>query len=262
MPLALEINRHLNVSEFANAYAQHGVARVTNVLAPHSADAVACVLETQMPWQLALCEGGDPLGSSYDGAAINALGQAAMKDRVRLVLERARDGFSYLYLNYPMIEAYIRDKDPGHPIHEVSAFLNNTEFLDLLRAVTARRDIIKAEASATFYRPGDFLTLHDDGATALAHRVCAYTLGFTRAWRPDWGGQLLFHDGEGHITRGFVPAFNCLTLFTVPRSHSVAPVAPYAAAPRLSIAGWGRSDPPPKKTGTGVVSAMSPVAYG
>jgi SM-20-related protein len=39
------------------------------------------------------------------------------------------------------------------------------------------------------------------------------------------------------------PAFNCLTLFTVPRPHSVATVAPYAGAPRLSIVGWGRTDP-------------------
>jgi SM-20-related protein len=53
----------------------------------------------------------------------------------------------------------------------------------------------------------------------------------------------LFHDQDGHVTRGLSPSFNGLTLFTVPRVHSVAPVAAYAAAPRLSIVGWGRSDP-------------------
>jgi SM-20-related protein len=35
-----------------------------------------------------------------------------------------------------------------------------------------------------------------------------------------------------------------LTLFKVPMLHSVAPVAPYAAAPRYMITGWLRDDPP------------------
>ena len=242
MPLRLELNRDLDIGAYAAAYAQHGVVRIPNALTANSADLVGRVLEEQMAWQLALSEEGDPLSSTYDAARITALGENALKARVAAVLERARSGFAYVYLTYPMIEAYIRGKDPGHPIHEVSEFLNGSDFLGLLRAVTARPGIVKAEASASFYRPGDFLTLHDDGATDAANRVCAYTLGFTRSWRPDWGGQLLFHDEDGHIAQGFAPAFNCLTLFTVPRAHSVAPVAPYAIGRRLSIVGWGRSD--------------------
>ncbi|PTT81551.1 proline hydroxylase [Pseudomonas sp. HMWF010] len=90
---------------------------------------------------------------------------------------------------------------------------------------------------ASNYRPGDFLTLHDD-SHRRDDRLAAFTLGFTREWRPDWGGQLLFHDADGQIERGFMPGFNVLTLFRVPRPHSVAPVAPYAAAKRLSLTGW------------------------
>jgi SM-20-related protein len=236
------MNRNLDVRAHAAAYARHGIVRINNVFAPNAAEAVARVLETRMSWQLALWEGTDPLSSSYDADRLSALGQTAVKDRITAVLERAKTGYAYLYLNYPMIESYIRGKDPGHPIHDVSEFLNGADFLHLIREVTGRQDILKAEASATFYRPGDFLTLHDDGATDVAHRVCAYTLGFTRSWRPDWGGQLLLHDQEGDIASGFAPAFNCLTLFTVPRAHSVAQVASYAAGSRLSVVGWGRCD--------------------
>jgi SM-20-related protein len=35
-----------------------------------------------------------------------------------------------------------------------------------------------------------------------------------------------------------------LTIFKVPRQHSVGFVAPFAAAPRHSITGWLRNDPP------------------
>jgi SM-20-related protein len=246
LPLRLELNRDLDVRAHAAAYARHGIVRIGNVLAPHAAEAVTRVLETQMSWQLALWEGTDPLKSSYDADRLNALGQTAVKARIDAVLERAKTGYAYLYLNYPMIESYIRGRDPGHPIHEMSEFLNGTAFLRLLRDVTGRQDILKAEASATFYRPGDFLALHDDGATDAADRVCAYTLGFTRLWRPDWGGQLLLHDQGGDIADGFAPAFNCLTLFTVPRAHSVAQVASYAAGSRFSIVGWGRCDVAPE----------------
>jgi SM-20-related protein len=59
---------------------------------------------------------------------------------------------------------------------------------------------------------------------------------------------LLFHDQTGGVTRGLAPGFNILTLFSVPQPHSVAQVASYAAAPRLSIVGWLRNDPPYKPT--------------
>jgi len=250
LPLSLELNRALDVRGFASAYAQHGVVRIANVLSPASAEAVARTLE-RLPWQLGLSETGDPQGGCYDAARIKALGQSAVNARIAAVLERARSGFAYLYLVYPMIEAYITGKDPGNPIHEVSEFLNAADFLQLLRDVTGRHDILKAEAAATFYRPGDFLTYHDDGSQNpdSVNRVCAYTLGFTRFWRPDWGGQLLFHEETGHIAHGFAPGFNSLTLFTVPRAHSVAQVAAYAPAPRFSIVGWGRTDPG-RKVGT------------
>src|SRR5690606_33969599 len=141
-----------------------------------------------------------------------------------------------------MIEALIQGRDPGHPLHAMTEFLNSPEFRGLGASVIGDPGVTKLDAQATWYRPGDFLTLHDD--TGKGERLAAYTLGFTKGWRPDWGGQLLFHDDAGQITRGLTPGFNVLTLFKVPRQHSVAPVASYAGAPRLSITGWLRNDPP------------------
>lgn len=246
MPLNLQLNPKLDVRGAAATYARNGIVRLPEVLSPHSAEALARVLE-QLPWQLGLSEADDPQGGCYDAARLQALGKDAVQTRIAAVLERARSGFAYLYLVYPMIEAYITHKDPGHPIHEATEFLNSADFLQVLRDVSGQHQILKAEAAATFYRPGDFLTYHDDGSQnpAAIHRACAYTLGLTRFWRPDWSGQLLFHDAHGHIAQGLAPSFNSLTIFSVPRAHSVAPVATYAAAQRLSIVGWGRTDPGP-----------------
>ena len=92
------------------------------------------------------------------------------------------------------------------------------------------------DAQASLFRPGDFLNLHDD--KDKGQRICAYTLGLSAHWRPDWGGQLLFHDERDDIKLGLMPRFNTLSVFKVPVRHSVAMVASYARAPRLSITGW------------------------
>ena len=66
----------------------------------------------------------------------------------------------------------------------------------------------------------------------------AFVFGLTGKWRPEWGGLLLFHDRAGEVERGLVPGMNALTLFRVPRVHSVSLVAPFAPAPRAAVSGW------------------------
>ena len=98
------------------------------------------------------------------------------------------------------------------------------------------------DAQATRYRKSHFLTTHDD-AVEGKDRLFAYVLNFTRDWRPDWGGELLFFDEAGHVAAGFTPTFNALNIFRVPQPHAVSFVAPFAQAPRLSITGWIRMKP-------------------
>ena len=237
----LTINPNLNLAALARTYAADGVVRVAGLFTPGAAEALARLLEQNIPWRLTISDAEALKPQLYDAARIQAQGEAAVAQALAKAHARARDGFAYVYLSYPMLAAYLAGWDAGHPIHAVLELINSASFLDVVRAITGRSDVIKADAQATLYRPGDFLSLHDDGQGE--GRIAAYTLGFTREWRPDWGGQLLFHDAEGDIERGFGPAFNSLTLFKTPRPHSVAAVAPYAGAPRLSIVGWARNDP-------------------
>ncbi|NEX94292.1 2OG-Fe(II) oxygenase family protein [Caulobacter sp. 17J65-9] len=241
---ALRLNPALEVEAYAETFAREGVVQIRDVLEPEAAEHVAAMLNNAMPWEMALSDamGGD---ETLTRDALASLGRDGIARKLQDVSARAASGFAYVYLCYPMIRAYVQRRDPGHPIHQVTEFINSRPFLDFGAAVIRAAGVTKADAQATFYRPNDFLTLHDDRTdqkAGTARRKAAYTLGFTRGWRPDWGGQLLFHDDAGEIERGLTPGFNMLTLFGVPRMHSVAPVAPYAAAPRLSVVGWLRDD--------------------
>ena len=230
----------LEPAAYTQAYARDGVVQISPLFEPETAEQVALILEKTVPWDL-FYFGADGQDHVLEQAQVAALGREAVAGRMREAQACAREGFAYLYLGYQMITAYVKGRDPGHPLHQLTEFLNSPEFLDFVRAVTGEQTVLKVDAQATFYRPGDFLNLHDD--SGVGERRAAYTLGVTRRWRPDWGGQLLFHAEDGEITRGLPPGFNVLTLFKVPQAHSVPPVANYAGGPRFSITGWLRDDP-------------------
>jgi SM-20-related protein len=236
---SLRLNPKLDPRAYADRFRRDGVVQIHGLFDDETAERLQVLLERHVPWRLAL---SNPMNTALTRAQIDALGQEALSRQMSTVMQDAGRGFAYLYLCYPMIKAYLAGDDPGHPLHRLTEFLNTPEFRDFGRAVIGAPGVTKVDAHATLYRPGDFLTLHDDRAEG--ERRAAYTLGFTRGWRPDWGGQLLFHGDDGEIERGFAPGFNVLTLFKVPRSHSVAAVAPYATSPRLSVTGWLRDDPP------------------
>ena len=122
---------------------------------------------------------------------------------------------------------------------ELYCFSARWDFIAFVRAVTGMSAIAFADAQATLYRPGDFLTAHDDTA-AGKNRLAAYVLSMTPAWRADMGGILEFLDANGHVGGGYVPTFNALNLFRVPQVHCVSQVSLFGAL-RYSVTGWFRS---------------------
>lgn len=209
--------------------------------APDSADRIEAALKTATPWGLSLSDAAGR-GEWLSPQTLQAMGRDGVTARAQKALAAARTGFGLSFLSYPIIDALVAGREPGHPTHRLVELLNEAGTRDFCAAVVGEVGITKIDAQATLFRPGDYLALHDD--TGVGERRAAYTIGLTRDWRPDWGGQLLFHDAAGDVPRGFQPRFNVLTLFKTPQWHSVATVAPYAGVPRLSIKGWLRDDPP------------------
>ena len=228
------LNPALDVDALAAAYARDGLVQIPEVFAPETAALIADELELRTPWRFVISgEGGKPamLSKAQMATAPREMVQEAVRDNQRL----AAEGFAFTYLNYPMDAP----KDPAAGvsdlIHDFAAWLTGDTFRRFGARLTGLAAIDSVDSKATLYRPGDFLTMHDDTGP---ERRAAYTLGFSRVWRADWGGQLLMHGPGGDIERGFTPRFNTMNLFRTPRWHSVAQVATYAAAPRLSVVGW------------------------
>ncbi|MFA4940340.1 2OG-Fe(II) oxygenase family protein [Brevundimonas sp.] len=238
----IRLNPRLDPRDYATAYARDGMVQVPDLLDEESAQWLDLALEHDTAWRLSLKtpEGGKLLSPQE----MAELSREAVTARIQHALSEARSGFSFIYLAYPIIPALLTGQDQGHATHVLLQFFNDTPFTTFAKAVTGEAGVTKIDAQATWFRPGDFLTRHDD--TGVGERRAAYTLGLSRDWRPDWGGQLMFHDANGDIERGFKPGFNVWTVFKTPRMHSVAPVAAYAGGKRRSITGWLRDDPPVK----------------
>jgi SM-20-related protein len=242
--MKLRLNPALDAAPFARTYAAEKAVQVRDLFE----EALAYELEQtllSLPWRL-ICQNEERQNiilAREQIAAMSGEERRALEDGIR---ERAAENFGFTYFTYPMIEARLGNWDPGHPIHALTDFLNSAEFIAFAKAVIAEPRLTKIDCHATNYQRGHFLTRHRDEGDKLERRA-AYTIGLSRRWEPDWGGLLVFLDNDFNIKRGFTPGFNVLTVFDGLMEHTVTAVAPFAPAPRLSIAGWFRDDAPAKR---------------
>lgn len=234
--LTLKLNPSLDLEQAAESYRQDGLVQLSDAFQNSSAEFMTALLEQVMPWSWTYWDGEKPVRVPLP--TLRAMPQDAYQAQMRSLLERSGEQYGFSYMGYGMTSGFQANDPAGHPIHDVTAFIGSPAFIELGRKITGNPGINAVDAQATLYRPQDFLCRHDDQAQGGSNRVAAYTIGLTRRWRSDWGGQLMFHDDRGDVSRGLVPRWNCLTVFPVPRSHSVATVAPYATGPRMSIIGW------------------------
>lgn len=239
--LQLRLNPALDVEAFAAIYRRDRLVQIHDVFEPEIAAALREVLLRHTPWRLV--HGAESRPTYLTGEQIKAMGQPAFGAIMQRVMQRAAENHGYLYNVYPMIKAYMEGWDPGHPLHQLTEFLQSEELREFGRRVIGAERITKVDAQATCYGRGHFLTRHIDDGDLLERRA-AYTLGFSPGWQPDWGGLLAFLTPELNVESGWTPGYNVLTLFDGLRIHSVTAVAPFAPEARYSITGWLRDDPP------------------
>ncbi|MGF1549177.1 MAG: 2OG-Fe(II) oxygenase [Sphingomonadaceae bacterium] len=235
-----EINPDIDRPAAARRFAEARRVQVRDFLTDAAARTVHEILTRGTAWGLAWQAGEEgphniPAErfaklSREERAEIGAKVAAAMKG----------EDYAFLYGQYPMLHAYLEKWDEGGPHDLLIEHINSEPLLDLVREVTGDDGLLKADAQATLYGPGQFLARHDDSHVAEGWRI-AYVMNFCAAdWRPEWGGYLLFYDEEGDVIAGFRPRFNALNLFAVPQKHNVSYVPPFAPVARFAIAGWFR----------------------
>lgn len=215
---------------------------IPNFLSAARAQSLRQSLETLPRWNTVTRSGERHL--DLDTAGLETL---APQDKIRFqeaVTDQARRGFQYFFDNYPIYDAYFSRTIVSEELKSLFEFLNSDAMIDYVREVTGIHDITYADAQATRYRPGQFLTEHDDDVSGK-NRCAAFVLNLTPEWKADWGGLLMFIGDDGHIEEAYTPKFNALNLFTVPQRHCVSMVTPFATRPRYSVTGWFRAGADP-----------------
>lgn len=238
----LELNAALQTQAALSAeqLKAKGVLQLRDVLA--LSDCQALYQEAaRLPYQLSLNSGDKSL--DLDLAELASLSPQQQQQMTQLIHQGAANGFQYCFDSYRLSDRMEAGLDCPPLLQQYFHWLNSAAFLQLLRDISGEPNIVYCDAQVTRYRPGHFLTSHDD-AVAGKGRVLALVFHLSPSWQPDWGGLLLFHQPDGVVKAGFSPQCNTLNLFQVPALHAVTMVAPFAQAPRIAITGWARSQQP------------------
>lgn len=217
---------------------QHGRVRVHGVLQAAFARELEAALQQWTQWNVVTRLSGQH--RAFELEAFAGLPEAVRQELTQAVHAEAQRGFQYFYERYPLHEAGARAALDSELLRELDALLRSVPFVQLLRDISGRRDIDFVDSQLTRYRPGHFLTAHDDHAEGQG-RIAAYVLSLTPAWSVDYGGLLQFIDAEGHVEQAWTPGFNTLSVFRVPCAHAVSAVAPFAPLARHSVTGWART---------------------
>ena len=229
----------LDPAALADTYARDTRLQIEGFLRHDGAMALLRALAESAEWRLAVNRGEQV--QDYGEAELAAWPAEQKEALDQAVVAGGRHGFQFRYETIRLPE--YGTGAPQTPPPLLRAFVDvlcAPGQIAFFRTLTGAADIAFADGHASRYRPGHFLTAHDD-LNGPKDRRAAYVLNLTPQWRPDWGGTLLFYDERGNIVRGFTPAFNTLNIFKVPQPHSVAWVTPLAGAPRYAVTGWLRA---------------------
>lgn len=235
-----DLNPRVDAQHHAARFARDGRVQIRDILTAEAAANVQAILAEQTEWGIAWQAGQDG-PNLLRGAELRAIPPAGQRDMIMAIHAAARRGdYAVRFTQYPILNAYLGQWAPGSPHDLLLELINDQPFLDLVRTVTGIPELVKADAQATLFGPGDFLSTHTDSHVAEGWRV-AYVLNLAIPdWKPDWGGYLNFLDADGDVIEGWRPRFNALNLLRVPQPHQVTYVPPFAPLGRYAITGWFR----------------------
>lgn len=234
------LNADLDRDALAEAFARDGRVQVRDLLTPETAEEIHRILAGATPWGIAWQAGDKEKPQAIESDELRSDPGAKQRDIMQATYAAAAGGdYAFQFARYPILNAYLGKWNEGGPHDLLLEYINTPDFLDFIRHVTGIPAIVKGDAQATLFAPGQFLGLHIDSHVAEGW-IVAYVMSFTKDWKPDWGGYLNFFDEDGDVIAGYRPRFNALNMFKVPRSHAVSFVPPFAPVGRFAITGWFR----------------------
>lgn len=241
--LDLALSEALEGSKLATTYAKLGRIQVRDALEDTAAQRLYEKIAAFTEWDIHLNQGSQTFDVFPEQR--KAMAAQQLLDLRMAAYAGAQKGFQYFFENYPIYDAYHAKCCADPFLEEIFEFVNDEAFLGFMRTLTGHDDISFADAQLTRFTPGDFLTDHDDNVYGKDRRA-AYVINLTPDWKPDYGGILQFIDSDGNIEGGFMPTFNAINVFSIPKPHAVSQVSTFAPRARYSITGWLRTGTDPK----------------
>src|SRR5258705_2329087 len=205
---APEPNPAVDFEASGAAFAHTGRVHIADVVRRESAQRIYRCLREETPWSFLVHK---------DGKSADLTG-LMLSDRANLAAgswEYARDHFAFCYDHHHLsygLEPYLQS---SHYHARVVEFLNSSAFISFMRRMTGMETIAYTEAHATLYRPGDFLSTHNDHLPGK-NRLSAYVLNMTPDWRGPWGGASSYLDAKGNVGGDFVSPLQCRQRFPLP----------------------------------------------
>ncbi len=237
MSVTFTLNPAIDATALARTYREQGRVRIGNFLAGDGAQQLRDALAARQDWKQVMNSGERVVELDRPTRAQLTPEQLSQLDDA--VHAGARSGFQYRYEAVRVPDDDAQRAASDDIVAAFARFLSAGPARELLRSIVGEEAIAFADAQATAYAPGDFLTGHDD-KVAGKKRFAAYVLGLNPVWRIEWGGLLLMHKND-HDVAGVSPGFNTLDLFGIGQMHSVSQVTRAAAWRRYAITGWLRA---------------------
>ena len=236
--MEIRLNSSLDANQLAEEFAKARRIQIRDILELEAAERLYQCLTKETPWLTAYRDGGQD--HMIPEERLRAMAPQEVQALQQKVWQQARDEFEFMYSSYPLMDERLKAENPDLFLYKWIDYINSEEVLAFIRKVTGQRGLIRADGQGTWYRKGQFLTLHNDYDPSDEGKRVAYVLNFSRDWRPDWGGFLQFYDDDFNIEAGFMPRFNAFAMFETPQNHSVTYVTPFCGNRRLAITGWFR----------------------
>lgn len=203
--------------------------RLTDAFAGDTASRLADVLQNAIAYDMMVAPGG--VFQALSAQTLKALPQPRRQELLETLHTDAKAGRGFVYMGHRL------ETTANAALKVFHEQINSQSVLDQFRALTGNPAIKGADAQATRYDPGHYLTRHLDDP-ADEKRLYAYVFSFNRTWHPDWGGLLQFYEKNGTPRDAWAPGMNTLSLFEVSHVHAVTYIAPFAGQSRFSITGW------------------------
>ena len=226
----------LNQKAATKSFKKNSRVLIPGILKEHCADLLLQHLSAMRNWNLVFRNQQKHFDLSANG--FENLDASEKADIKNSIYSCAQQDFGYMYKNYPVFDL-VQSGDCAELLEDFLKFLNSKPLLDTIRRISGFQNIDYADAQATRYDPGHFLTSHNDLVEGK-NRSAAYVFNLTPLWHPDWGGNLMFYDDKNDVMDVYVPKMNSLSLFAVGTRHAVGIISPFARAPRFAITGWFR----------------------